>query len=81
MEVQERRKFEEALVNAKKQAESANVTLEEQALELELQHQQLQEQQAELEHASEQLHILNKDLKNQREAADEQTSRRAILSR
>ncbi len=71
MEVQERRKFEDALLNAKQTAELANATLEEQALELELQHQQLQEQATELEHQSEKLQILNEDLEKQRAAADE----------
>src|SRR5688572_23407090 len=71
MEVQERQKFENALLQAKKSAESANATLEEQALELELQHQQLQEQASELEHQSERLQALNEDLERQREAADE----------
>lgn len=71
MAVQERRKFEDALLNAKKTAEDANATLEEQALELELQHQQLQEQAAELEHQSEKLQALNHDLEKQRAAADE----------
>ena len=71
MEVQERQKFENALLQAKKSAESANATLEEQALELELQHQQLQEQASELEHQSEQLKALNEDLERQRAAADE----------
>jgi PAS domain S-box-containing protein len=71
MEVQERQKFENALLQAKKSAESANETLEEQALELELQHQQLQEQASELEHQSERLQALNEDLERQRAAADE----------
>jgi signal transduction histidine kinase len=71
MEVIERRKFEEALLQAKREAERANEVLEQQALELELQHQQLQEQATELELASEQLQMLNKDLEKQRAAADE----------
>ena len=49
MEVVERRKFEEALLEARKVAEHANEVLEEQAVELELQQQLLQEQAAELE--------------------------------
>ena len=49
MEVVERRKFEEALLEARKVAEHANEMLEEQAVELELQQQLLQEQTAELE--------------------------------
>ena len=71
MEVVERRKFEEALLNAKQAAEHANEILEQQALELEIQHQQLQEQAADLEEASEQLHVLNADLETQRAAADD----------
>jgi PAS domain S-box-containing protein len=69
MEVQERRKFEEALVQARqladrtsaalevrtKEAERANALLESQALELEVQHQQLQEQATEMEAQSEAL--------------------------
>ncbi len=71
MEVIERRKFEEALLQAKKLAEQANVVLEEQAIELEHQHQQLQEQATELEVQGEQLMALNEDLERQRAAADE----------
>ena len=71
MEVRERRKFEDALLEAKQAAERANVTLEEQAVELELQHQQLQEQASELEEQSEKLQALNADLEKQRWAADE----------
>jgi PAS domain S-box-containing protein len=64
MEVQERRKFEEALLAAKQTAEAAARQLEEQALELELQHQLLLDQ-------SDELKTLNEDLEKQREAADE----------
>src|SRR5688572_27531304 len=71
MEVEERRKFEEALVQAKQTAERANATLEQQALELELQHQQLQEQATELEIQGEALQALNRDLEQQRHVADE----------
>jgi len=71
MEVDERRKFEEALVQAKQTAEGATAALEAQALELELQHQQLQEQAAELEIQSEALQKLNHDLEQQRKAADD----------
>ncbi len=71
MEVIERRKFEEALLQAKHSAEQANVALEEQAIELEHQHQQLQEQATELEVQGEQLMALNEDLERQRAAADE----------
>jgi PAS domain S-box-containing protein len=52
MEVRERRKYEDALLQAKRIAEQANRQLEEQGLELELQHQQLQEQAVELERRS-----------------------------
>jgi signal transduction histidine kinase len=51
-EVRERRKFEDALLNAKRVAEAANVQLEDQAVELEMQSRQLQEQSAALEQAS-----------------------------
>ena len=71
MEVEERRKFEEALLRAKKSAEEATTILEEQAVELELQHQQLQDQATELEVQSEALQALNDDLEKQRAAADE----------
>lgn len=64
MEVQERRKFEEALLEARQTAEAAARQLEEQALELELQHQLLVDQ-------SEELRTLNEDLEKQREAAEE----------
>ena len=73
MEVRERRKFEEALVQARQAAERANVELEKrradaeetarmlesQALELELQHQQLEEQATELQVQSEELREAN----------------------
>jgi signal transduction histidine kinase len=78
MEVIERRKFEDALLQAKqradrasaalevrtKEAENANSMLEAQALELELQHQQLHEQAAELEAQSEALTEANNDLQS-----------------
>ena len=64
MEVQERRKFEDALLEARQTAEAAARQLEEQALELELQHQLLLDQ-------SDELKTLNEDLEKQREAADE----------
>jgi PAS domain S-box len=74
MEVEERRKFEEALLAARQAADRANVALKErtreaedaalklesQALELELQHQQLHEQAAELETQSEALQEANR---------------------
>ena len=78
MEVEERRKFEEALLEARRAAERANHTLEEQAVELEAQHQQLQEQAEELEQqsealqsANEELQTLNEDLDRQRNAAND----------
>ena len=71
MEVPERKKFEQALLKARKDADAANETLEEQALELELQHQQLQEQATEMEIQSEHLQEVNADLEQQRVAADE----------
>ncbi len=64
MEVQERRKFEDALLEARHVAERAALQLEEQQLELEIQHQQLLEQ-------SNELQTLNEDLEKQRAAADE----------
>jgi signal transduction histidine kinase len=76
MRVQERRKFEDALVRAKEDAESArarseahqtelqsmNSQLEQQALELEVSQQQLSEQTEELEVQSEELRTLNEQL-------------------
>jgi PAS domain S-box-containing protein len=76
MEVRERRKFEDALLRSKQEAESArasleartreleeaNEKLEEQALELEFQPQQLQEQTSELEAQSEELVTANDEL-------------------
>jgi PAS domain S-box-containing protein len=49
LEVIERRKYEDALLEAKRSAERANAQLEDAALELEMQHQQMQEQAVELE--------------------------------
>jgi PAS domain S-box-containing protein len=85
MEVRERRKFEDALLRAKQEAErataqlqEANEQLETAAVEQELQHQQLYEQATELEAQSEALHELNteltqrtEELHRQREAANE----------
>ena len=62
LEVRERRKYEDALLQAKRTAEYANQQLEQQALELELQHQQLQEQAAELQVQQEALQELNDEL-------------------
>ncbi|HVF41255.1 MAG TPA: ATP-binding protein [Gemmatimonadaceae bacterium] len=77
MEVQERRKFEEALLAARQAADRANVALEArtreaedaaaqletQGLELELQHQQLQEQATEIESQSEAVTAANRELR------------------
>ncbi|GAC1479497.1 MAG: hypothetical protein NVS1B4_24100 [Gemmatimonadaceae bacterium] len=76
MRVRERRKFEDALVRAKQEAEqaradaetrrteleSANTLLQQQALELELSQQQLSEQAEELEVQSDELRALNDDM-------------------
>ena len=51
-EVRERRRFEDALLAAKRVAEQSNAQLEAQALELEMQQQLLQEQATELERAN-----------------------------
>ena len=95
MEVQERRKYEDALLEARRTAEAAtrrvqeaNGQLEEQAVELELQHQQLQEQAAEMESQAERLGELNtvleartEELERQRRAADEaNTAKSQFLS-
>ncbi len=86
MVVRERRKYEDALLRAKRQAEEAqrevelrsrelersNEQLEEHQVELELQHQQLQEQTAELEAASEELHAINEELAAQTEELERQ---------
>ena len=77
MEVRERRKFEEALLQARqaadranialeartREAEDANALLESQALELELQHQQLQQQAAEMSSQSDALRAANEALR------------------
>ena len=92
MPVRERRKFEDALLRAKKQAEEAravaekheaqleqaNHQLETQAVELELSHQQLMEQTTELEAQSEELQTLNDDLIAR---GDELEKQRAIAER
>ena len=89
LEVRERRKFEDALVQAKQSAERAhaalaartrdvehaNQLLESQALELELQHHQLQEQAVELEHKGAELEELNSAL--QRRGAELERQRAA----
>ena len=85
VEVQERRKYEDALLQARRTAEAAsrrlqevNQQLEEQAVELELQHHQLQEQAAEMEVQADQLAALNmvleartEELERQRRAAED----------
>ena len=86
MEVRERRKYEEALLQARQAADRANAalqartrevelaneTLESQALELELQHQQLHEQAAELEERGEALRQLNESLQRHTEELEAQ---------
>jgi PAS domain S-box-containing protein len=76
LEVRERRKYEDALLAARRTAEAAlatlaartreveiaNVRLEEQTIELEVQQQELQEQTTELEAQSEALQMLNDEL-------------------
>ncbi|HET7189701.1 MAG TPA: ATP-binding protein, partial [Gemmatimonadaceae bacterium] len=76
MRVRERRKFEDALLRAKKEAEEAhavseahraelqlaNSQLEQQAMELEMSQQQLNEQAEELEVQSEELRVMNDEL-------------------
>jgi PAS domain S-box-containing protein len=62
LEVRERRKYEEALLEARRAADRLNRTLEEQTLELELQQRQLQDQAAELELQAETLQEANESL-------------------
>jgi PAS domain S-box-containing protein len=76
MRVRERRKFEDALLRAKQEAEAAqaaseahqaelqaaNIQLEQQALELEMSQQQLSEQAQELETHHEELQVMNDEL-------------------
>ena len=59
MEVRERRKYEDALLAARRVAEDASERLQEQAVELEMQHEQLQQAATELEVQSEALQSLN----------------------
>jgi signal transduction histidine kinase len=82
-EVHERRKYEDALLEAKRSAEAANALLEQQsvvltdqAAELEAQHQQLLQQTEELEVQAEELRVANEtlllhseELEREREAA------------
>jgi PAS domain S-box-containing protein len=86
MHVQERRKYEDALLQAKRAAEEAsaaleargrelqeaNETLESQAMELELQHQRLQEQTVELEAQQDALQTANEELQVHAEALEQQ---------
>ena len=86
MEVRERRKYEEALLQARQAADRANVALESrtreveyanqqleaQAVELELQHQQLQEQADELEERGEALRMLYADLQRRTDELEAQ---------
>ncbi len=78
VEVAERKKFEDALLRAKQEAEAAsreltlaNEKLEEQAVELELQQEKLQDQAVQAEEQGEALQSLNEDLRRERAAADE----------
>src|SRR5687767_11470383 len=86
VEVRERRKYEEALLQAKQVAEQANAALEarthdveraneqleHQALELELQHQQLQDQATELELQGARLQVLYDNLQGRTEELQRQ---------
>jgi len=85
MRVRERKKFEEALLRAKKEAEAArekldthrkeleaaNAQLEQQALELELSQQQLNEHAIELEALNQALHERSAELETQRTIAQD----------
>lgn len=68
LEVQERRKYEAALLEAKRLAESAAVRIAEQATELEVQQEQLQEQTTELEMQHQQLQEQTMELEMQADA-------------
>jgi PAS domain S-box-containing protein len=86
MQVRERRKFEDELLRARREAdqaralaeqhardlEHANGLLEEQALELELQHQQMQEQAFELETQAEEMQSINDELLERTEELERQ---------
>jgi len=86
MQVKERRKFEEELLRARKEAERAraeveehaeelratNEQLEEQAVEMELQQEQLREQAVELEAQADHLQALNEALQERTDEADRQ---------
>ena len=62
LEVVERRKYEDALLEAKRAADRANALLEEQAVELEVQQQQLQDQAHGLEQQADTLARMNEVL-------------------
>ena len=62
LEVKERRKYEDELLRARREADAANVRLADQALELELQHQQMEEQATELEIQQEELQRAHDEL-------------------
>ena len=62
LEVRERRKYEDELLRARREAEAVSKRLVEQAAELELQHHQLQEQASEMEAQGEELRMLNDEL-------------------
>jgi PAS domain S-box-containing protein len=86
MRVRERRKFEDELLRARREADQAralaeehsealrdaNTVLEQQAMELELQHQQMQEQAAEMEAQAEELHSVNYELMDRTEELERQ---------
>jgi PAS domain S-box-containing protein len=85
MQVRERQKYEDALLRARRVAEQASVELrdqkrelqqanerlEAQAVELEMQQKQLQEQAVELEAASEELMVLNENLLERADEAEQ----------
>jgi PAS domain S-box-containing protein len=72
MEVQERRKYEDALLEARRVAEAANEQLASQAVELELQQEQLQSQAVELQEQADALQHLNAELRRHAEELDRQ---------
>ena len=72
MEVQERRKYEDALLEARRVAEAANEQLASQAIELELQQEQLQSQAVELQEQADALQHLNEELRRHSEELERQ---------
>jgi PAS domain S-box-containing protein len=86
MQVRERRKFEDELLRARRDAEQAralaerhsedlqraNEQLEEQAMELELQHHQMSEQAAEMEAQAEEMQAINDELMDRTEELSRQ---------